>query len=427
MLVGQALRDGLKSRPQIASFVRKLQAGEAVFEDEASEGRTRSLAASLAYGFENTEAERKQLALLHFFRGFVDVEALRIMGDPARGGCLPEVKGLIREEGIALLDRASEVGLLKVRRRGYYDIHPALPWFFKRHFDEHHLDSRGATNRAFVEAVGELGNYCLAQYEEGNRDVIERLTAEEGNLLYARSVARSHKWRYQAIGTMQGLRQLYRHTGRRAEWSRLVSEIVPDFVDPTTEGPLPGKEAGWNLVTEYRVQLAREMRRLEEAARLQIASVDWNRQCAAPILARAGQTRDAEEKNSISTLAAALQELSDIRREQGSASCVDGYRKALSLAESVENAPMAASCAVKLGHAYEDLVEIRDLATAEQCNQRALNCGRRKTAWGRPVASLSLAQSHTCNFSMRERQPDRLKSVLVSSQQPSNITNRRSE
>jgi hypothetical protein len=69
VLVGQALRDGLKSREQIASFVQKLQAGEEVFEDEASEGRTRSLAASLAYGFENafTEVERKQLALLHLF------------------------------------------------------------------------------------------------------------------------------------------------------------------------------------------------------------------------------------------------------------------------------------------------------------------------------------------------------------------------
>ena len=31
---------------------------------------------------------------------------------------------------------------------------------------------------------------------------------------------------------MQGLRTLYGHTGRRAEWQRLVEEIVPDFVDP---------------------------------------------------------------------------------------------------------------------------------------------------------------------------------------------------
>jgi hypothetical protein len=38
VLVGQALRDGLKSCEQIATFVRMLQGGESVFEDEASDG-----------------------------------------------------------------------------------------------------------------------------------------------------------------------------------------------------------------------------------------------------------------------------------------------------------------------------------------------------------------------------------------------------
>jgi hypothetical protein len=45
VLVGQALRTRLRTREQIKGFVAKLRAGEAVFEDEASEGRTRSLAA----------------------------------------------------------------------------------------------------------------------------------------------------------------------------------------------------------------------------------------------------------------------------------------------------------------------------------------------------------------------------------------------
>ena len=156
VLVGQALRDGLKSGPQIAAFVEDLQAGIAVFEDEASEGRTRSLAASLAYGFENAfaEAERKQLALLHLFQGFVDVRTLLVMGAPKAEWCLPEVKGLTREAGIALLDRAAEVGLLTAFRRGYYRIHPALPWFFRRLFEQYYPERRIAATRAFVEAMG---------------------------------------------------------------------------------------------------------------------------------------------------------------------------------------------------------------------------------------------------------------------------------
>ena len=144
VVVGQALRDGLKSREQIEAFVRRLQAGEPVFDDEASEGRTRSLAASLAYGFDSafTEAERKQLALLHLFQGFVDVDALRLMGHPEGEWCLAEAKGLTREVGIALLDRAAEVGLLTAVGAGYYRIHPALPWFFRRLFEEYYSETR---------------------------------------------------------------------------------------------------------------------------------------------------------------------------------------------------------------------------------------------------------------------------------------------
>jgi hypothetical protein len=216
VLVGQALRDGLKSREQIASFVRKLQSGEAVFEDEASEGRTRSLAASLAYGFDSAfgEAERKQLALLHLFQGFVFVDTLRTMGNPEAEWCLPEVKGLAREAGIALLDRAAEVGLLTVIGGGYYRIHPALPWFFRRLFEQHYSEMRLAATHAFVEAMGELGDYYCNQYEGGNRDVIGALAAEEANLLHSWSLARSNEWWGPVTSTMQGLHEL---TGVRLE------------------------------------------------------------------------------------------------------------------------------------------------------------------------------------------------------------------
>jgi hypothetical protein len=84
VLVGQALRDGLQTKVQVGDFVMKLRAGTAKVDDEASEGRTRSLGASLGYGFDHafSEAERKQLALLHFFQGCVNVDVLRHMGNP---------------------------------------------------------------------------------------------------------------------------------------------------------------------------------------------------------------------------------------------------------------------------------------------------------------------------------------------------------
>src|ERR1035437_4294082 len=375
VLVGQALRDGLKSGPQVTAFVRKLQAGEAVFEDEASEGRTRSLAASLAYGFESafTEVERKQLALLHLFQGFVDVKALQLMGVLETEWCLPEVQGLTRELGIALLDRAAEIGLLTALGVGYYRIHPALPWFFRRLFGEYYPERRIAANRAFVEAMGELGNYYHREYNEGNRDVIGALGAEEANLLHARSLARSNGWWDPVTSTMQGLQMFYEHTGRTAEWSRLVEEIVPDFVDPATDGPLPEQEEQWSLVTQYRVRLATNARQWDQAERLQRPRVSWNRRRAAVILAMSPQEWTALEKSAVRGLAVSLHGLSEIRREQGLATCVHGYLEAISLAERIHDSQVAATCAVNLGNSYKDLPGIRDLALAEQWYQRSLD------------------------------------------------------
>jgi tetratricopeptide (TPR) repeat protein len=360
VLVGQALRDGLRTREQIEEFVRRLRAGEAAFADEAAEGRTRSLAASLNYGFEHAfgEAERKQLALLHLFQGFVNVAALRVMGLPEAEWSLAEVRGLTREEGIQLLDRAAEVGLLTAHGGGYYSIHPALPWFFRRLFEERDAEARERALRAYVEAIGSLGTYYHRQYDDGNRDVVAALRAEEPNLLHARALARCKGWRGRVISTMQGLHVLCDHTGRRAEWVRLVEEIVPDFVDPATEGPLPGREEAWGLVTDYRVRLAREARQWAVAERLQELSVEWNR----------GRARD-DDRSSQRTLAVSLHELGRVQQEMGRAECVAAYRESFDLAQRIGDRPAAAVSAFNLGNAYIDL---RDLAEAERWYRRSL-------------------------------------------------------
>ena len=96
VLVGQALRQGMSGERSIAAFVEELERRQAGIDDEADELRERSLAASLGYGFEQAfnEQERVQLALLHLFQGFVDVDTLRAMGYPDASWCLPAVRGL---------------------------------------------------------------------------------------------------------------------------------------------------------------------------------------------------------------------------------------------------------------------------------------------------------------------------------------------
>jgi tetratricopeptide (TPR) repeat protein len=385
VLAGQALREGFKTKEQIGAFVARLRSGEAAFSDEADEGRTRSLGASLAYGFEQafSEEERKKLALLHLFQGFVNVATLCLMGNPEAPWCLPEVRGLTREEGIALLDRAAEVGLLAAHGGGYYSIHPALPWFFKGLFAQFFPAEDLAAVRAFVEAMGQLGNYYFGQYARGSRNVLAALQAEEANLLHARQLARTHSWLDSVIRAMQGLSQLYAHTGRRAEWKRLVEEIVPAFVDPESDRPLSGREEAWSVVTQYRVHLAREQRQWAEAERLQTVDVEWNRQRAASSLARPAEEWESGEKHAIRTLAVSLEALGHIRREVGRAECVPAYEEALELYERISGQHEAAILAFNLGHAFKNLPALRNLDQAERWYRRSLELRDERDRLGR--------------------------------------------
>ncbi|EDN68115.1 Tetratricopeptide TPR_2 [Beggiatoa sp. PS] len=385
VLVGQALRDGLTSEAQVSAFVKRLQTGEKAFTDEESEGRSQSLGASLSYGFDNafTKDERKQLAVLHFFQGFVDVDVLRQMGNlkmlNGEDYSLLELQNLTRESGIKLLNRTAEIGLLTEHGNGFYSIHPALPWYFKQLFESSFEKTQAAT-RAFVEAMGELGNHYFWEYEGGNRDVIGILTAEEANLLYARRLAKTYGWWDALTRTMQGLGSLYGQTGRRAEWASLVEEIVPDVVDTATDKPLAGREEQWSLVTEYRVGLARENRQWVEAERLQRVRVEWNRQRATPFL----DNPSADEgRNVIRTLAASLGLLGRIQRECQRSDCVKAYEESLILNEQIDDQAGAAICAFNLGHAYKDISTIRNLEQAAHWYQRSLELRSENDRQGR--------------------------------------------
>ena len=111
----------------------------------------------------------------------MNVDALRVMGTPKAEWGLDDVGGVDREPWIALLDRAAEIGLLRAVGDGYYTIHPALPWFFKELFDTLWPPPAEAPTRAYVEAMGGLGDYYHGQYADGNLDVVAVLQAEEAN------------------------------------------------------------------------------------------------------------------------------------------------------------------------------------------------------------------------------------------------------
>jgi len=406
VLVGQALRNDLKTRSQIDAFVNQLRSGEKAFDDEISEGRDRSLGASLNYGFENafTDAERRQLALLHLFQGFVDVDALTFMGGSDKDWCLPEIRDLTRRDGIALLDRAAEVGLLAAHGDGYYSIHPALPWFFKSLFEPHYNSDRLRAERAYVSAIASLGNLYLMTYSEGNSNIIAVLTAEEANLLHARQLARDNQWWPEAVGTMQGLQCLYNQTGRRAEWSRLVDEIVLDFVEPATDGPLPGREDEWGIITEYRARIARESYNLREAERLQRIIIEWSRKRAQAAYDLQPQQLTAEQRNDLRTLAVALHELGQVLREQHDPKCVSAYEESLALTERIGNQSGSAICTFNLGNVFKDIPAVRDLNRAEQYFRQSMDLSDKQDRLGRALRICQLGSVALERFSEASEQ-----------------------
>jgi tetratricopeptide (TPR) repeat protein len=374
VLVGQALRDGLRTKQQVAAFVDRLRKGEAAFKDEAAEGRTKSLAASLGYGFAKAfnEAERKHLALLHLFQGFVEADSLRCMGNPGNDYHLPEIRGVTFQQESALLSRAAEIGLLTARGGGNFSIHPALPWFFQDLYSEYYAGAGERPVLAFVETMGALGEYYVRQYSEGRAGMTAILRWEEANLLQALDLARVHGWWDPLVGTMQGLRSIYQEMGRTVEWAGLVEEILPAFVDPETNGPLAGQEEHWAVVNEYRIRLAEQTRQFERGVRLQRDHIDWIRQRASGALELPREQLTPQQRIDIHNLAIALHGLAEIERKLDRFQCIYSYVEAYDLGTKIGDPETTACAAYNLGTAYKNLKELRNLEEAEIWYRRSL-------------------------------------------------------
>jgi tetratricopeptide (TPR) repeat protein len=422
VLVGQALREGLAADGDIEAFVARIQAGEAGLEagEDAALGRARSLAASLSYGFAHafTGAERTQLAVLHLFRDTADAGALRGMGDPgfAKEDAVPELAGLTRENATGLLDRAADVGLLSPLGGGYYQIHPALPWYFTTLYTTAigppGSPAAARAARAYTRTLARLGNYYHNQYEHGRADTVPALAAEEGNLHHALTLALDGGHWADAVGCLQGLNLLYTRTGRDGEWARLLAQVTPAFIDPATDGPLPGREDQWSIVTEYRVRLAMAARDWSTATRLQNLRIAWDRDRAAAALATPASQLTTGQRNRIRTLSVSLEYLGHILLNQADPGCLAQYQEALALAQHVHDTVDESMLATSLGNAYLAVPALRDLDQARHWHQHSLDLKPEHNRVGRAKSLMQLARVALGRFleARAARQP---KTVLL--------------
>lgn len=406
VLVGQAVKAGLRGRMRIADFVEAIRSGEQQIEDaDEKQGRDKSLGASLDYGFRNAfkEDELPIIALLHLFQGTVDVVALRVMGE-ADEHALPELKGQSTEHLTGLLERAKDTGVLTHLMATRFTIHPALPWFLRQLFAWHYDGQAGRSTSttavgAWVDAVGALGNYYHDQFGDGNSGVIDLLELEEDNLLHARRVAHRNQWWSPVTSCMQGLRNLYEYQGRRAEWARLVEESRPDYCTGNDE-PIPGREDAYGLMMGYRVDLALGYEHnLVKAAALQEKLVGLHRQQAAAAQALpAHAPLDAEQRNRMRTLGVSVFTLGHILSQQDNAECLKPYRESLEIDRRIGDKAAQSVVEYNLGHAYKNVPAIRDLDAAEAAYQRSLDLRAPNDALGRSNCIKQIGMVHYQRF-----------------------------
>jgi tetratricopeptide (TPR) repeat protein len=269
-----------------------------------------------------------------------------------------------------------EVGLLTRHGGGYYGVHPALPWYFQRLFAEVYGPPEGPAARralrAWTVAAAFLGNYYASEYIRGRTGVVAVLAAEEANLLAARQVAHAHAWWREVMSAMQGLRVLYEPASRWVEWARLVEELIPDLTDSTGDGPRPGLEEEWRVLTEYRVSFARRARDMAGTMRQQLALVAFIRERAAAALAQPPGALDPRQRDDIRWLARSLEQLGDLLVEQGDSAGAGHLEEAAALCRRVGDRQTEALALHSLGNAHLTVPALWDLDRAERYYQDSL-------------------------------------------------------
>ena len=430
VLVRQAIREHLTTAEEIRGFVERLRAGAEHGPDQDDQGRTSSLTASLDYGFNRafTEAERAILALLALFQGFVEVEALLIMGDPGAGAQpVPTAAGLTRDTLLALLDRAADVGLLTARGDGFYAVHPAVPWYLQNLFAQHYgppgNPPAGQARQAWTAALSQLGSRYAEQHRLGRGEVLAVLAAEEANLLRAAGLAIDNDWYSLVLGPVRGLNVLYGYIGRATEWRRLVAGLAPIVTDLSTGGTLPGREPQWAAITEYQIDIAIKARDWPVAVRLLDITIAWRREQAARALAIPPPERSDDHRTRVRDLAVSMGQSASALLAQADPGCVLRYQEALELFGQVGASREEATVAVGLGDAYLNVPGLRDLDQAERWYQRSLDLFESQDPLGRARSMARLGEVAYERFldnKAAATSPDRLGQLLNEALERSN-------
>jgi hypothetical protein len=376
VVMRQALQDRLSSRGQVERFVAKLRAGAAALEGDERHGRSASLSASLEYGLQHafTDRQREQLALLYLFRGSVNAGILHAVWYFVTTG---SIKGIqldmhTTKEAIALLERATEIGLLTPVGGGHYTIHPAVSWHFQRSAKRHGISSTSDSEQShhekvFVDFYSDMASTMFRDHAQGNDAHSKLLAAEEANLLEAQRLARTHRNWKRALKIAQLLTLLYDQTGRRFQLRRLLDETLSDLIDPATKTPLTDDPNEQFQITMWVAGLATELEDYENSERLLASLIAQERTHIAtgPNAARVNELGRL-------LLGSLLCALGNAQRARGKIDCVATYEEAYALARDSDSTHLQQMLSLNLSRAYAEVTKPPDLVKAETFASRSL-------------------------------------------------------
>lgn len=381
-----------------------------------------------------SDAEQDCLALLHLFRGTLDVGILGLMADPDESWGVSDLLSSRAFQRIwvnpesSLLGRATRLGLLSRLGEGTYRIETASTGPLRRLFERRYKSGglnvgvlakgrlaavgsdrgredalrsiaaeaprkqpgryeteptpRGASaaqraERAFVEAVS---RFCdqdpprLIDEHDAAPEIqpLPRLESNEPNLHQACRLARRRGWWHALLGAVRGLGALYETSGRVSVWQELVDSLASDCVDGATLGPLSSREALWREVTDQRVRLANKRRELGRALDLQRLIVDWDREQTSSFLPKKGDELEPGERFKLARLAESLNRLGSVARRDAKPQ-PDIEAEAVRLCEQLGELETVADWTYELGGSYTEIRGIRDLVKAERWLRRGLD------------------------------------------------------
>lgn len=393
--VGQALREGLRTKDQIENLVTLLREGGKPFQDEEMEGRSASLSASLSYGFEHafSQTELRQVAILYLFHGTVDAPLLAGMGAQEFEDSLPTLHGLTADAAIGLLTRATEIGLLTRRTKTSYAIHPALPWFLNDLFDQYYpfgSELRTQAYLAFVFVIYSFVIQCSDAITSGDTGLMEALGTREPEIRHALKIARDNGWSEQILLLLRGVEILYEHQRRRLEWASLIREVLPAPENLDAAGIVPERQY---IFIRYYIGVFCDERRWQDAEHWQRKIVAQQQSQIQPWLSLPKKELSEDQQGEILSVGTLLENLAGILTHQSKAECIDIYIQAIELFKTVDASYLQARCALNLGDIYMTLPGSIDISRSIEWISESLRLRDAYDIEGRALCFSQLGQA----------------------------------